>query len=404
MLLNATNLILIFFLLLLGFIVFTDDRFKLNRKILAVCIIILACIFCQIINKAPYEIIKELFWYSLILNISFFFHTLICDRLFCYFLNKKKDYYAFIISRLSFSLSLSGINYFLINIRGSLNEQIFENELFPNYIINKLLIYINVLINIVLIININFIKIFKNYELIFIGIKKKNKIDLVIIIRLLFIFITFLCLSIILNIPRLYLIWLIFGIFEGYLILNRNYLNDGSMFKKLSFKDKIKFSYKQWNYTFYLIEYYNIKSEELNLIYNKPYHKFFVFDLYRFIYNPFLYEEFTEDFDDIQYIYKNNAFKQEILKPINSVYKFYTWEELILIYSGITNQIYIKDLKIIDINDENTNKVLFNLYVFLQFSYLTKRNFEFIKQYVPDISEVDYENLVKRIKIDLLIY
>ena len=66
--------------------------------------------------------------------------------------------------------------------------------------------------------------------------------------------------------------------------------------------------------------------------------------------------------------------------------------------------IYIKDLKIIDINDENTNKVLFNLYVFLQFSYLTKRNFEFIKQYVPDISEVDYENLVKRIKIDLLIY
>ena len=64
------------------YLVITDDRFTRNRKVIFIICFFLFLILSVYIEKSPYLIIKDLFWYSLVLNGSFIVHVLILDRLF----------------------------------------------------------------------------------------------------------------------------------------------------------------------------------------------------------------------------------------------------------------------------------------------------------------------------------
>ena len=81
---TITNIIFFFFLLILIILVFTDERFSLIRKLLFILLNICLIILSIYLEKLPHIIIKDLFWYSLILNGSFILHVIILSRMFEY--------------------------------------------------------------------------------------------------------------------------------------------------------------------------------------------------------------------------------------------------------------------------------------------------------------------------------
>jgi len=113
-------------LLIILLLILTDNRFSFSRKIIFIIINILFLIISLIINESPLLIIKDLFWYSLLINFSFIFHVLILNRIFYWAWKKRRienekikkryEYIGFIVSRISFTLSIWGIMYFLQNL------------------------------------------------------------------------------------------------------------------------------------------------------------------------------------------------------------------------------------------------------------------------------------------------
>lgn len=305
------NLIFLAFCLWITYLIITDNRFLFNRKIIFIFILIVLFILSFYINKAPYEIIKELFWYSLLLNSSFIFHTLICDRLFHYCWKNHYEYLGFIISRISFTLSLWGINYWVSKLRGFLlfffddfytsyeyEQNLHLNNIWIKYAYfyvtymrtNKLILLIfkvfcKLIINfntLVQLICINFSLIFHNYSLLILGLKKKEW-NTRIIYKFLIQFSILFSISIIIGLPRLYIIWILQIIIECYNIFNLKYHpRKGAIddYKKLNIIEKIKFFFKDIKKNSYVSGwYYNTKYKELEEIYEKPYHKFFMSDL-----------------------------------------------------------------------------------------------------------------------------
>ena len=102
-------LLQIFVFICLLIIVITDDRFSINRKIFFIFLTLSFWLISFFIDKAPILLIKDLFWYSLVLNGSFIFHVLILNRLFEYSWKNHYEYAGFVISRISYFCSLWGI-------------------------------------------------------------------------------------------------------------------------------------------------------------------------------------------------------------------------------------------------------------------------------------------------------
>lgn len=210
---NLVNfLILNKFIFLFGLIILIgitqDNRFCIKRKILFSLVFILCILLGFLCNNLDFNIfIKDLFWYSLILNSSFIFHILICDWIYKLFLYLNWYYGCFIITRISFILSLSFILYLLNLIYLYINMykiKYVKNKIFL-LIIEIFCLIIFSIINILLYFVINF----SQYNLILMG-KINNFINFKIIIKFISYFlITIIISMIILGIPRLYLIWFI---------------------------------------------------------------------------------------------------------------------------------------------------------------------------------------------------
>lgn len=325
---------------LIVYLVSTDDRFTSSRKVLFLVLLICFFVLSFFINKAPYEIIKDLFWYSLILNGSFILHVLILDRLFVYLNKNNYDYLAFLVSRTSYFFSFSGITYLLKDHDYFVSRQlkkIIDDFDYTDYAkVRKIMSPWLFLCHIINWILLHFIIIFANYSCLLIG-KNLNKFHYKNIIYNLFIFFIILLISLYLGYPRLYIIWSIQVFLEiNYVILgyyDRTNISD----MKLSLN-----KYKLGLINLYqrskggrLVEFmrfnYVCKNElELEKIYEKPYHKLFMFDLYKFFGDPGKndlsdWDAESYDLDDIEYV-KRESFKK--------IYKYYTWEELALQYCG----------------------------------------------------------------------
>jgi len=115
----------------------------------------------------------------------------------------------------------------------------------------------------------------------------KAKLNKLLILKYIIIFIIFLFLSILSGIPRLYLIWVSQVLLESYNILNHEYQYDKLYFQNLKFVEKLIYTYNNFSKTSYLQNYYEEKYNELESIYELPYHKFFMFDLVKFWYSEF---------------------------------------------------------------------------------------------------------------------
>jgi hypothetical protein len=329
-------IIYIILFIIVFYLIITDDRFSLKKKIIFIIINLLFLALSIFIEKTPILIIKDLFWYSLILNIGFIFHVLILDRIFYWAWknrkteNKKKkermEYLGFIISRISFTLSIWGFMYFFKElmyyiILSYLYKYIYNNKYI--YIIYKFFI---ILKYIILLILIYFSTIFHNYSNLLLS--HNNKINIKIILNYLLFFLIFYIISIIIGIPRLYIIWIFHGLWELYKILTFKYdyfkytPQKSNDLRKKNFKNKIIFILNnEWLASFDSC--YEQKFEELDLISKTTYHKFFIFDLIKFINQNIFSGKYYEYWFSLPHLNKE---KYEF--PINKIYKFYPWEEL----------------------------------------------------------------------------
>ena len=429
-------LFIIVVLICLSFLL-TDSRFSIKRKLIFCLLMCVLFVISLYIEKAPYLIIKDLFWYSLILNTSFIFHVIIMSRLFDYY-RKRNEYVSFLISRTSFFLSLSNIIYLILIICDYFDINYIKNiYLFKNFgeilyftdkviksnksnkslnfykkylesskikqkIFFYLLRFIFSLLWIVLIILLHFSMVFNNYSLILLGINKPA-FNLKNVVYSISFFSFFLLLSIIIGIPRLYIIWMFQLIIEIYKTLTFQYIPTlQKSFKKENLLGKIK---KIFNYsiTFLLEETYKSKFKELSQIYEKPYHKLFMFDLCKFLLNKYEYGECSEVWGSLGTIYEN--YDEYLEYPIRKVYKFHKWEDLAIGYC-IAKKIWESSPEVVKEIGEYSYLQLYQ--DGLKFSKLI--NFdekEFINKLFnkinPDIkTKKDFEDYLELIKLNLL--
>ena len=124
------NIIICMILLILLFCIFTNTRIETRIRKIVIWIIPISyiiyykfllgltiselCVMIPIINVELISnnlfVFKELFWYSLVVNGSFYFHVIVLVRIYEYYELKGNDYICFLISRISFILSLSNEN------------------------------------------------------------------------------------------------------------------------------------------------------------------------------------------------------------------------------------------------------------------------------------------------------
>lgn len=373
------GIIFIIFLIWIIYLVATDNRFDTNRKYLFFFIVVGLILIGYFLDKMPYLIIKDLFWYSLILNGSFIFHVLILDRIFHWCWKKHYEYLGFIVSRISFTLSFSAIICFLRDYLWEIFSylpssyehfkfilRLHKNDtyeykntfrykqayFFVNYmkyipfpyffffIIDKIIYFF---MKSVLIILIYFSTIFHNYSLFLLG--KNNKIDKNVILKQFILFMIFFIISIIIGTPRLYIIWLFQILIEFYKIFNYEYYNAN---RRIEFQglnniiEKIKYHYDNYDKTPYWYLWYEGKYKELIKIYEKPYHPFFNFDLYKFLNNKYQDGEWSWVWgaEDTPYADFSES-KMEF--PITKIYKFYPWEDMAIGYCRSRDLAYKDD-------------------------------------------------------------
>lgn len=316
------------------YLVITDDRFTRNRKVIFIIGFFLFLILSVYIEKTPYLIIKDLFWYSVVLNGSFIFHVIILDRIFYWCWKNNYEYIGHLISRFSFTFSISGIIAIILSIFFYLLEFELKNKkrIFPK--IQKLFFYYPAFI--IILISLHFSTIFHNYSLLLMG-NYEIKYTKAVIIKHLIIFIIFFIIAYIIGLPRLYVIWIFQFILESYKILNQDYINggEGNPFDERDFYHKIKDHFFLRNEELPILllqEYFGYKYSGLANVYEKPYHELFMFDLVKFL-NRYSNEYYAWKFLDKKYISPIIKNQLENITPIKSIYKFYPWKDLAIGYS-----------------------------------------------------------------------
>lgn len=268
------NRYILIFLFIIWIGICFDKRFSLNRKVLMPILFILFILILLILRGN--FLINELFWYSIILNTSFIFHVCICDWLYRLFEYYKLEYLSFIITRISFILSLSFIMYLceriIIKILiYSKKEKSKRKKIFD--LIFKLVLYLITLIELILLF---FINLFSNYTHLVLG-SKIFKSNIIIVIKVLsFLLITAIISIFILGIPRLYFIWFLLIFSYIYKLLKKYKINKKFWVNmQTDIEEKIEIlenDYKNENtglFNYGFIEYINLTHKLLNdKIYN----------------------------------------------------------------------------------------------------------------------------------------
>jgi hypothetical protein len=207
------NIFLFFIFIYLGILL--DNRFKLKNKIFIFLAFICFVFLMVILKGVDSFLIKDIFWYTLTLNVAFIFHVCICDWLYNFFNYYKMPYVSFLITRISFILSLSFIVYLLNviyiitynNIKKFKKTRIFSY--WESLLIYRFAIVVSFIIHFFNLILLYFIKLFSFYSLTLMG-KHNLKLTSFILFKYLMFFIaTYFVAYLVLGISRLYFLWII---------------------------------------------------------------------------------------------------------------------------------------------------------------------------------------------------
>lgn len=301
-------LILNIFLMLLLFLgIIKDQRFSWFRKSIFILLIILQIFVYYYIGIIPILILKDLFWFSVVINVSFIWHNLFIIWLYDLFKSLNNNYMCYIISRIGLLTSLSIINIILSSLL-MMVEKILEYYCLVNDvgITKKKPFFLQLIITILVALykaNSYFIKFFSIYSLFIMGkIKNNLQFNFEFFKRILF-FILFLILSFILGTPRIYLIWIYYSIYD--ILLNLRYafliwFRSYNVIKNLTFLNQFK--------SFYL---YDIEKESFLKYWKLMDHDIY-YDYYGFLENcswsPVYLDTYLYDINDVLslFIYEPN--------------------------------------------------------------------------------------------------
>lgn len=271
-------------LLLIGII--WDDRFLISRKLIFIFLCIIQFLLYMYLEIIPLLLIKDLFWFSVCLNICFIWHVLILNWLMI-LLGSYNDTFKiiyYIISRISLVSSLTFIQLILCEVWlffGLIGSYDFgcknywkidlkwHNKILSYDSMLLLLLKLSVLIP--LKITNYFINIFNNYTLILLGKNININWKSWTFFFSILIFILLFIISILTNIPRLYIIWVLYIVLD---IIKK--FKDSFLSLYALFSNNLLGDYQNRYVYVIFLEFYNSFIRDVscyevkfNLIYNK---------------------------------------------------------------------------------------------------------------------------------------
>ena len=296
------------FIIITYILILYDYRFPKFIKLfwMPLFIIIITVLFTMIDIDDLWGWIKDLFWYTKVLNISFLLHTCWLYWIYIFFWYFRLEKACWIVSRISFLCSLSFVlfllNYLVLYLRMYfvLNEIFVRKYKFLYYSYFYFIIFIKIIKTIIRF----FMMVHGNYNILLMGGKNISYLSYEFLRdmfkAMLFIIVTLilaLALSYYLfGICRLYLVWIILFIYE-FVKLFKNYLNN---YEKIYRDNDI---YISWNifkkykflniwiqfFTVYIILNYTQDIELKNKDYVKFLYTYFYKDLYTYPQVNYLY-------------------------------------------------------------------------------------------------------------------
>lgn len=206
-------------------LVITDEKIKVKGKFIFIFILVILLLMYFYWDLLYIDLIKDIFWFTLVLNVGYVWHNLILDRI-LRSVKRENQYIRFMITRISWITSvtlwvalLKDIQFILREINNFI-KYLDVNKSYEKYKINYNIIWIIAIIESILW---YFIEMFKNYSLFLMGRKKLNiKFDWNLL-RIIVIFIITLIISIKLNIVRIYLIWMLIIVYKISYLIKQEY-------------------------------------------------------------------------------------------------------------------------------------------------------------------------------------
>lgn len=276
----------IIFMLLLLIGIILDDRFLILRKLTFIFLCIIQVLIYMYLEIIPLLLIKDLFWFSVCLNICFIWHVLILNWLITLLggYNDISKIIYYIISKISLVSSLTFIQLILCEVWlffGLIGSYDFGcrnywkmdlkwyNKILSYDSMLLLLLKLSILIPLK-IIN-YFINIFNNYSLILLGKNTNINWKSWTFFFSILIFILLFIISILTNIPRLYIIWVLYIVLDIIKKIKYSFLSLYALFSNNLLDD-----YQNRYVYIIFLEFYNSFIRDVlcyevkfNLIYNK---------------------------------------------------------------------------------------------------------------------------------------
>lgn len=315
--------------LLIG--IFVDSRFNWIRKLFFLLFSMLQVFVYFYCDKIPILFFQDLFWYSVIVHLSFIWHVLILNWLFFLADYFNLTFLKFLFSRLSIITSLTIVKWFFRFFYHVVDNVILYftlcsvSKLSASSLIDLMAKYkffyyfIQIIIAIILAILNYFQSIFDNYSKMILG-----KVAFAGLFKqpwyfYIFILVTF-GLSILLWVPRIYILWCIFSIWWIF----RKYHEYTSNIYKLPNKglDLLQLLLV-WDSSYYIcdssIYVTNFISDYFMFLYEWSYSGGLYYNIYDFFY-VFIYNEYYEI---ILYMYYFGIIHSEISPVVFDVESFF---------------------------------------------------------------------------------
>lgn len=286
-----------------------DTRFLLRNKIFIGFYLLIIHLFLVLYNNWDFWLLKDIYWYTLILNGSFAFHVLYLNWIYRYYWNKRDDYKCFLISQLSFYLSLSFLAYLMKRLK-------MYTDKYRNMYLEFFILIIWKILNV-------FINYFHRYSLFLQGKDwngEKAKFQFKnLVISFIFFLITYILAYYLFGIARVIIVWLI--------IFNIRIIDDFFWWKNYKILyDKENYN-KNMNIFIFLKNYLKLSiilGQLINSCYSQHYPRYLYFP--GFIYNLYYYRlyrsfGYSEEDDFCEYEKASKYYPAPI-------YKYFTWVDL----------------------------------------------------------------------------
>ncbi len=125
---NNVSIWYIIFLTIISIGVCNDKRFTGKRKIIFIIIIITINVVFLMLNKMPYKILTDIFWYTSIMYSTMIYHVLICEWMYKILYKYRQEYMYYVTQSISEMVSLTQVLCLIVMTRKKIYEYLKKKE------------------------------------------------------------------------------------------------------------------------------------------------------------------------------------------------------------------------------------------------------------------------------------